>query len=172
MKTCSAGLLVYRLKGGLPEVFIVHNGGPYWAKKDDGVWSLPKGEINQGEDPLAAAQREFNEETGFAVPQGPYYDLGEVSYPKGGKTVQAWAVEGDLKADDLKSNHFQLEWPPRSGKIQSFPEIDRGGWFSLPEASKKLFAPNVAFLERLANLLHVPFGADQLPEPPAQSELF
>jgi predicted NUDIX family NTP pyrophosphohydrolase len=172
MRQLSAGLLVYRLKDGDPEVFIVHNGGPYWAKKEDGVWSLPKGEIDEGEEPLQTAKREFEEETGFSPPAGPYTELGETDYPRGHKVVLAWAAEGNFDAAELKSNTFEMEWPPRSGKRQEFPEIDRGGWFGLQEAARKLFPPNVVFLERLANHLHVPFGAEEAPEPPAQSSLF
>lgn len=172
MKVYSAGLLVYRLKNGLPEVFIVHNGGPYWAKKDDGVWSLPKGEVDEGEEPLEAAKREFEEETGFKAPEGPYVELGEADYPRGHKTVLAWAAQGDFDPSQLKSNSFEIQWPPRSGKMQEFPEIDRGGWFSLPQAAKKLFAPNITFLERLANELHVPFGSEEVPQTPQQPSLF
>jgi predicted NUDIX family NTP pyrophosphohydrolase len=98
--------------------------------------------------------------------------LGEISYPKDGKTVTAWAAEADFEASQLQSNHFEMEWPPRSDKLQSFPEIDRGGWFSLPVASKKLFTPNIVFLERLANFLHVPFGSEEIPELPSQGSLF
>lgn len=170
MKT-SAGLLVYRLKEGKPEVFIVHNGGPYWAKKDDGIWSLPKGEIEEGNEPLATAKREFGEETGLPVPEGEYFELGTIIYPRGDKRIIAWAVEGDFDAAQLKSNTFEMEWPPRSGKKQKFPEIDRGGWFALAEASRKLFPPNLPFLERLANHLHVPFGSEQT-SPPQQNSLF
>jgi len=172
MSKLSAGLLVYRLQGSDLEVFIVHNGGPFFAKKDEGVWSLPKGQVEDGEDPLETAKREFQEETGFETPPEPYIELGEVKYTQGNKSVVAWAAEGDFNADELKSNTFELEWPPRSGKKQLFPEIDRGGWFSLREASKKLFPPNIGFLERLANELHVPFGAEEIPEPPTQGTLF
>lgn len=172
MKTYSGGLLIYRLKDGQPEVFIVHNGGPYWAKKDDGVWSLPKGEADGDEDLLRAAKREFKEETGFKAPDGPYTELGETDYPRGHKVVVAWAAEGDFDPTQLKSNMFEMQWPPRSGKMQEFPEIDRGGWFSLPQAAQKLFPPNVVFLERLANYLHVPFGPEDIPAPPEQTGLF
>lgn len=172
MKQLSAGLLIYRLRAGQPEVFIVHNGGPFWAKKDDGVWSLPKGELNESEDPLDAAKREFEEETGFKAPDGPYLELGETDYPRGHKVVIAWAAEGDYDPAKLKSNTFEMQWPPRSGKTQKFPEIDRGGWFSLTNASVKLFEPNRIFLERLANYLHVPFGPEDISEPPRQKSLF
>ena len=172
MKKLSAGLLVYRLKDGLPEVFIIHHGGPYWAKKDDGVWSLPKGELDDNEELLAAAKREFEEETGFKAPDGPYLELGETDYPRGHKVVAAWAAEGDFEPAQLKSNTFEMQWPPRSGKTQSFPEIDRGDWFDLPRAAQKLFPPNVVFLERLADLLQVPFGSEEIPDPPSQASLF
>lgn len=168
----SAGLLVYRFKDGQPEVFIVHNGGPYWAKKDDGVWSLPKGEIEEGDEPLATAKREFLEETGLPLPEGDIFELGKITYPKGDKEVIAWAVEGDFDASQLKSNTFEMEWPPRSGKIQEFPEIDRGGWFTLQAAAGKLFPPNLPFLERLASHLHVPFGSEQIPHESEQGSLF
>ena len=171
MKT-SAGILVYRLKSGEPEVFIVHPGGPFFAKKDDGVWSLPKGLIEGDDKPLTTAKREFREETSLAVPKGEYHELGEVIYPRRDKKIVAWAVEGDLDASQLRSNTFEVEWPPRSGKKQSFPEIDRGGWFSLREASVKLFPPNLPFLERLANLLKVSFGPKKTPQPPEQNSLF
>ncbi len=164
--------MVYRLKGGQPEVFIVHNGGPFWAKKDDGVWSLPKGEVDGGEDPLAAAKREFIEETGLPLPGSKFVELGTITYPKGDKEVIAWAVEGDLDASQLKSNTFEMEWPPRSGKMQQFPEIDRGDWFSLPDASHKLFPPNHPFLERLASHLKTPFDPGQSPPDAGQGSLF
>lgn len=154
------------------EVFIVHNGGPYWAKKDDGVWSLPKGTVEEGEEPLDTAKREFTEETGFALPVGDGIDLGETTYPDGRKSVAAWAIEGNFDAEELKSNTFEMEWPPRSGKTQEFPEIDRGGWFTLAEASRKLFPPNLLFLERLADHLHVPFSPEQTPHAPQQNSLF
>jgi len=159
-KIYSAGILIYRLNNDQPEVFIVHNGGPYWAKKDLAVWSLPKGEIEEGEQPLQTAKREFEEETGFKAPSGNYLELGEVDYPHGHKTVMAWAVEGDFDATKLQSNTFEMEWPPKSGKMVEFPEIDRGGWFSLPEASVKLFPANLPFLNRLAKILKIPYSAD------------
>lgn len=168
----SAGLLVYRFKDGQPEVFIVHNGGPYWAKKDDGVWSLPKGEIEEGDEPLATAKREFLEETGLPLPEGDIFELGKITYPKGDKEVIAWAVEGDFDISLLKSNTFEMEWPPRSGKRREFPEIDRGGWFTLQEAASKLFPPNLLFLERLASHLNVPFGSEQIPHESEQGSLF
>lgn len=146
-------------------------GGPFHGKKDQGHWSIPKGEFNEGEDPKMTAIREFSEELGKAVPPGDWQDLGSVTY-KNGKEVFAWAVEGDLDVSDITSSTFKLEWPPRSGVVQEFPEIDRAGWFSLPEAAAKLIPDQVMFLERLANLLHVPFGAEEIPGPPSQPSLF
>jgi predicted NUDIX family NTP pyrophosphohydrolase len=171
MKKQSAGLLVYRIKESRPEVFIVHNGGPFWAKKDKGVWSLPKGEIDEGEEPLAAAKREFTEETGFEPPEGEYLELGEIKYPKGNKSVVAWAIKGDLGPGAHKSNTFEIEWPPRSGWMQQFQEIDRAEWFTLEKAAEKLFAPNLPFLERLAELLEVPLKTEP-GTPPEQGLLF
>ncbi len=142
----SAGLLMYRRGNGL-EVFLVHPGGPFWAKKDLGVWSIPKGEHLEGEQPLAAARREFEEETGFAA-EGNFVDLGEARQA-GGKTVIAWAFEGDCDPAKLRSNAFEMEWPPKSGRRVEFPEADRGGWFSMEEAAKYLLAGQRVFLERL-----------------------
>jgi predicted NUDIX family NTP pyrophosphohydrolase len=136
MATASAGLLLYRMTKGEPEVLLVHPGGPFWAKKDDGAWSIPKGLTDKDEDPLAAAAREFEEETGFR-PTGHFIPLGDFRQP-GGKTVSAWAVEGDLDLKYFKSNTFAMEWPPRSGRMQEFPEADRAAWFTLEEASRKI----------------------------------
>jgi predicted NUDIX family NTP pyrophosphohydrolase len=171
MKKHSAGLLVYRLKNDEPEVLIAHMGGPFHAKKDVGHWSIPKGEFDEDQDPMETARREFGEELGKSVPVGDWQELGSIKY-KNGKEVMVWAVEGDLDVSEIKSNTFKLEWPPRSGKVQEFPEIDRAGWFSLPVAASKLIPEQTAFLERLANLLHVPFGAEKIPEPPTQGSLF
>lgn len=148
----SAGLLVYRVRVSTIEVLLGHPGGPFYAKKDDGVWSIPKGEYTD-EDPLSAAKREFKEETGWDTPEGQTIELGS-SNTKGGKTIYAWAVEGDLDAGSIKSNSFTMEWPPKSGNQQEFPEIDRAGWFELPVAAKKITNSQLPFLERLsANLL-------------------
>ncbi len=144
----SAGILLYRLRGGEPEVLIVHPGGPFWARKDAGAWSIPKGEYDDGEDPRACALREFEEETGTLLEPAELTDLGDVRL-KSGKQVTAWAVEGDLDADAVVSNTFEMEWPPRSGRRQEFPEVDRAGWFGLREASEKLNPAQVAFLDRL-----------------------
>jgi predicted NUDIX family NTP pyrophosphohydrolase len=172
MRKRSAGLLVYRLKEGQPEVLIAHMGGPFHAKKDAGHWSIPKGEFDEGDDPMATARREFTEELDKPVPEGEWQDLGSITYKKNGKEVLVWAVEGDLDVSHIKSNTFKLEWPPRSGNVQEFPEIDRADWFSLPEAAGKLIPEQVEFLGRLANELHVPFGAEQAPPPPQQNSLF
>ncbi len=136
MPKVSAGLMMYRVRGGYVEVMLVHPGGPFWMKKDVGAWSLPKGEIAPGEDALQTARREFEEETGVH-PQGEFLALGDI-VQKGGKIVQAWAFEGDCDPASLKSNTFMMEWPPRSGKKQEFPEIDRAEFFTLAEAKNKI----------------------------------
>jgi predicted NUDIX family NTP pyrophosphohydrolase len=148
----SAGIVLYRLRDGVPEVLLVHPGGPFWAKKDNGVWSIPKGEHGEDEDPRATALREFEEETGAAPPPGALADLGTVRL-KSGKRVAAWAVEGDLDPETIHSNTFEMEWPPRSGRSQEFPEIDRAGWFGLETAREKLNPAQGAFLDRLRELL-------------------
>jgi predicted NUDIX family NTP pyrophosphohydrolase len=148
----SAGILMYRFQEGGVEVFLVHPGGPFWAKKDDGAWSIPKGEFNfEEEDALEAAKREFEEETGFSV-DGSFIPLDTVNQ-SGRKMVHAWAIEGDCDPARIKSNTFQMEWPPRSGKQQEFPEVDRAEWFDIDTAKKKLLKGQVAFLERLINKL-------------------
>lgn len=151
MSKKSAGLLLYREVSGHLEVLLVHPGGPFWAKKDEGSWSIPKGEFADNEDPLAAATREFEEETGLS-PQGEMLPLGELRQP-GGKVVYAWAVNCDLDPGRLRSNTFSLEWPPRSGRHQEFPEVDRAAWFSLDEATRKMLKGQVPFLARLRNKL-------------------
>jgi len=148
----SAGILLYRLNGGEPEVLLVHPGGPFWAKKDEGAWSIPKGEYEDGEDPEACARREFAEETGAELAPGELADLGSVKQ-KSGKQVTAWAVEGDLDPVTVTSNTFEMEWPPRSGTRQSFPEVDRAEWFDLDTAREKLNPAQTAFLDRLAERL-------------------
>jgi predicted NUDIX family NTP pyrophosphohydrolase len=148
----SAGILLYRLRGGEPEVLIVHPGGPFWARKDAGAWSIPKGEYDDAEDAQARALRELEEETGTALSPEELVELGQVRL-KSGKQVTAWAVEGDLDADAIVSNTFEMEWPPRSGRRQEYPEVDRAGWFSLDDASEKLNPAQVAFLDRLSDRL-------------------
>jgi predicted NUDIX family NTP pyrophosphohydrolase len=143
----SAGLLMYRER----EVFLVHPGGPFWAKKDLGAWSISKGEYVDGEDPLQAAKREFHEETGF-VAASDFLDLGTVKQA-GGKLVSAWAFAGDCDPARLVSNHFQMEWPPRSGRTMDVPEVDRAAWFSLAEARQKILKGQLPFLDRLGELL-------------------
>ena len=146
-KKNSAGILLHRLRGSGIEVFLVHPGGPFWATKDAGAWSMPKGEFEAGEDPLEAAKQEFKEETGFAV-AGNFIELTPVKQP-GGKVVYAWAVMGDCEAESIKSNTFSLEWPPRSGKRKEFPEVDRAGWFTPEVAREKILKGQLNFLEEL-----------------------
>jgi predicted NUDIX family NTP pyrophosphohydrolase len=146
----SAGIVLYRKRHRILEIFLVHPGGPYWARKDDGAWSIPKGEYEQGEEALLAAQREFLEETGVAV-NGPFLALAPVRQPSG-KIITAWAVEGDLDPTRLRSNRFSLEWPPKSGVMQSFPEVDRGAWFSLVHARGKLSPGQRPLLRGLTEL--------------------
>jgi predicted NUDIX family NTP pyrophosphohydrolase len=147
----SAGLLMYRGSGPRLELLLVHPGGPFWAKKDLGAWSIPKGEHMPDEDPLTVAQREFAEETGTR-PRGKFRPLGEV-VQAGGKRVSAWAVDGDFDPAALVSNTFETEWPPRSGRRRSFPEVDRAGWFSPEEARRKINAGQRAFVDRLVELV-------------------
>ena len=147
----SAGIVLYRNQNQALEVFLVHPGGPYWAGKEEGAWSIPKGEFAEGEDPLATAQREFREETGSEI-KGNFIDLGTVKQ-KGGKLVYAWATEGDLDARAIKSNTFKQEWPYKSGKWNTYPEVDKAGWFSIEEAKIKLNPAQFTLLERLTTLL-------------------
>ena len=144
----SAGLLVYRLRSGRIEVFLIHPGGPYWKNKDDGSWSIPKGEYTQGEEPLHAARREFLEETSFDAPSGALLELKAIKQPSG-KVINAWSVEGDIDADNIKSNSFSMEWPAGSGRRQEFPEVDRGRWFDLETARIKILKGQSDFLEEL-----------------------
>ena len=148
----SAGILLYRLTGEGPEVLLVHPGGPFWAKRDDGVWSIPKGEYGEDDDPLTAALREFEEETGTPLESGELVELGSVKQ-KSGKVVVAWAIRSDLDADAIHSNTFAMEWPPRSGRTAEFPEVDRAGWFDPPAARRKLVAAQAAFVDRLLDRL-------------------
>jgi predicted NUDIX family NTP pyrophosphohydrolase len=151
MKKVSAGILLFRRGEVGLEVFLVHPGGPFWANKDAGAWSIPKGEYTDTEDALTAAKREFEEETGAAV-AGEFLSLGSLKQP-GGKIVTAWSLERDLDPSALRSNTFSLEWPPRSGSMQDFPEVDRGEWFSLPAARGKILKGQLEFLTRLAAYL-------------------
>ena len=147
----SAGLLLYRCVAGGIEVLLAHPGGPFWAQKDLGAWSIPKGEYLDGEDALAAARREFAEEIG-TCPDGPFLEL-KPRKQRSGKIVRAWAVEADFDVASVKSNRFDMEWPPRSGKMRSFPEVDRAAWFSVPEARKRLNPGQVPLLEELVEQL-------------------
>ncbi len=147
----SAGLLVYRLRDGAAEVLLVHPGGPFWAKKDAGAWSIPKGEAAPGEDLLARARQEFREETGFAV-EGAFQRLAPVKQ-RGGKIVHAWAAAGDVDAERIVSNTFTLEWPPHSGNHREFPEVDRAGWFDFATAREKLLHAQIPLLDQLETLL-------------------
>lgn len=147
MSKVSAGLLMCRERGGRLEVLLVHPGGPFWAKKDIGVWTIPKGEVSAGEDELSAARREFEEETGV-VPEGPFVHLGAVTQ-KSGKTVRAWAFLGDCVPESIQSNTFVMEWPPRSGKRREFPEIDRAAFFEIDEAKKRIHSAQVPLMDEL-----------------------
>jgi len=148
----SAGVLLFRRKGPQIEVLLAHPGGPFWKNKDEGVWSIPKGEYGENESPLTAAKRELAEETGLK-PLGEFLPLGEIRQA-GGKVVTAWAVEGNFDAATMHSNTFSMPWPPGSGKLQQFPEIDRAEWFSLEVARDKIIKGQVELLERLAAHLH------------------
>ena len=147
----SAGLLVYRRRDKSNEVFLVHPGGPFWAKKDLGAWSIPKGEYAENEDPLAAARREFEEETGFPAPENAV-PLGELKQA-GGKLVTAWASEGDCDPEKIVSNVCEIEWPPRSGRRIEIPEVDRAAWFSMTEARQRILASQQPFLDWLEQKL-------------------
>jgi predicted NUDIX family NTP pyrophosphohydrolase len=146
-KKRSAGILMYRREGENVLLLLVHPGGPFWAKKDFGSWSIPKGEYAEGEDALAAAKREFAEETGFK-PEGELQPLGELTQ-SGGKRVIAWAVCGNFDPQTLTSNRFEIEWPPRSGQIRSFPEVDRAAWFTVAEARERLLPAQTTLIDRL-----------------------
>ena len=143
----SAGILLFRRRGGRVEVLLAHPGGPFWAKRDAGAWTIPKGEIGEGEDPLVAARRELAEETGIDAGGEPRF-LGEVKQ-RAGKVVLAWAIEGDFDPARLVSNPFSMEWPPKSGRMQEFPEVDRVEWFDIPAARAKINPAQAEFLDRL-----------------------
>ena len=161
MPRTSAGILLYRLRPTHPEVLLGHMGGPFWARKDDGAWSIPKGEHGPEEDPLAVARREFKEELGSPVPAERLVPLGRLRVTSG-KVLAVWAAEGDLDATTTRRNTFELEWPPRSGRVQEFPEIDRAAWYGMDEARTKLVTGQVPFLDRLRDEI-----AGGRPYPPA-----
>jgi predicted NUDIX family NTP pyrophosphohydrolase len=150
----SAGILLYRRRGGTVEVFLVHPGGPFWKKRDEGAWTIPKGAVETDEEPLTAAQREFTEETGFTA-AGPFIELGAFKQP-GGKTVLAWAAVGEADPAAVKSNLFEMEWPPRSGRRASFPEVDRAAWFAVDEARSKILKGQWPIIEALLQQLSEP----------------
>ncbi len=150
MPKVSAGLLLFRRRAGALEVLLVHPGGPLWSKRDDGAWTIPKGEPEPGEDDLHAARREFAEETGFA-PDGPFLPLGEIRQ-QGGKLVRAWACAGDWDPAALRSNLFRMEWPPKSGQFREFPEVDRAAFFTLADARRKTNPAQGALLDSLVRL--------------------
>jgi len=147
----SAGLLLFRRRGAAVELFLVHPGGPFWKNKDAGAWTIPKGEIAEGEPPLDAARREFEEETGFA-PDGLFLPLSPVRQASG-KVVHAWALEGDLDPDRIRSNTFGLEWPPGSGRVRQVPEVDRGAWFLPDEAGRRINPGQAPLIAELLSLL-------------------
>jgi predicted NUDIX family NTP pyrophosphohydrolase len=148
----SAGILLFRGRGPALRLLLVHPGGPFWAKKDLGAWSIPKGESEEGEDALAVARREFEEELGSQAPAGEVIDLGELVQPSR-KVVTAFAIEGDFDASRLASNLFEMEWPPKSGRVQSFPEVDRAQWFTVEEAREKILPGQRPFIDRLLERL-------------------
>lgn len=159
MSKRSAGILLFKIADGTPQVLVVHPGGPFWKKKDAGVWSIPKGEYDPDEDAQSAAIREFAEETGMALTDRELSPLGEVKQ-RNGKLVTAWAVEGDFEVSDLRSNEFELEWPPKSGRRQRFPEVDRAMWCDPKTAREKLNPAQAAFVDRLLDQLR---SAGRLP---------
>ena len=153
MPKLSAGILLFKIsKSDVMEVLLVHPGGPFWAKKDDGAWSVPKGEYTEGDNAYDAAVREFREELGSEVPSGSRFDLGELKQPSG-KRIHAWAVEGDLDASTIVSNSFEMEWPPKSGKTSEFPEVDRAAWVNIAVARRKLHKGQAEFLTHLMDAL-------------------
>lgn len=164
MKKQSAGILLYRKTNAGVEVLLAHPGGPFWKKKDDGAWTVPKGEYLENEDSFVAACREFSEETGQPVPDGDKLDLGCIKR-KDGKTICVWALEGDFDVATLVSNTFEMEWPPKTGRMESFPEIDRAAWFSLGACEAKLNKGQFVFVERLAEQLGVQIKEDTTQQP-------
>ncbi|RPJ78579.1 MAG: NUDIX domain-containing protein, partial [Alphaproteobacteria bacterium] len=164
MSKKSAGILAYREEAGYLKVLLVHPGGPFWAKKDEGAWSIPKGEFEDNEEPFAASKREFEEETGFP-PDGEMIPLEPARQPSG-KVIYAWAMKCQLDSSKLKSNTFTMEWPPKSGRYQEFPEIDRADWFTLQEAKHKLLKGQTAFLVQLQEKLGIQNQLSEKEEPP------
>ena len=154
MSKISAGILLYRVVNDRAEFFLVHPGGPFWKNKDEGSWTIPKGEVNEDEELLASAIREFYEETGTML-NGEFIELTPVKQ-KSGKLVHSWAIKGDINPDKIKSNHFDIEWPPRSGKFQSFPEVDKGAWFDIRLAKEKINPAQAALFDELNELLFRP----------------
>ena len=152
-KKKSAGLLLYRENSAGLEVLLVHPGGPFWQKKDDGSWTVPKGEFDDNEDPLQAAKREFEEETGAAPPDGEYLPLKPIKQPSG-KTVYAWAIDGDFDPANLRSNMFPVEWPPNTGKLQQFPEIDRAAWLRPEIAKRKITKGQAPLIDQLLTIVN------------------
>ena len=148
----SAGLLLYRIRDNRPEVFLVHPGGPFWKNKDIASWSIPKGEVAEGEDPLQTAKREFAEETGFAIPDGVPIALSQIGQ-SGNKIVSTWYLQGDVDPAAVRSNLFQMEWPPKSGKNQQFPEVDKAAWYGLDEAKVKVHKGQIPIIEELERIL-------------------
>jgi predicted NUDIX family NTP pyrophosphohydrolase len=157
MPKLSAGVMLYRQGDRGLEIFLVHPGGPFWAKKDVGSWSIPKGEYVEGEDALAAAKREFREETGFDLPKGQVSELGNVKYNN--KILSTWFLEGSIDARRVSSNTFTMEWPPKTGRKQEFPEVDRAGWFPPAIAKQKLVKGQVELVDRLCE--HIGSSADE-----------
>jgi len=149
----SAGILLYKIVNHHLQIFLVHPGGPFWKGKEAGAWTIPKGEFTEDEEPLTAARREFKEETGTEV-DGNFFAITPAKQ-KSGKVVYCWAVEGDINADDIESNSFELEWPYKSGKWQSFPEVDKAAWFSVKEAKEKINPAQVAFIDQLVQILRL-----------------
>ena len=143
----SAGIILYRKRNGFLEIFLIHPGGPFWKNKDDGAWSIPKGELDENEDPLKAAQREFKEETGITI-NGVFSELAPIKQ-KSGKLVYAWALEKDIDIPTIHSNYFEIEWPPKSKQLKQFPEVDKGEWFKITPAKQKINPAQVAFIEEL-----------------------
>ena len=152
MSKYSAGILLFKFKNERLEVMLVHPGGPFWAKKDEGAWSIPKGLFEENENPLDAAKREFKEETGLDV-DGQFIDLGVLKQPSG-KIIHAWALEKDLDVTNIVSNTFTLEWPKNSGRLQEYPEIDKAEWFDIERAKKKILKGQVGFIDRLVEIIN------------------